>query len=178
MSGPAPGRDDGVDDRPLVAAQIGRPPREPWRVAVRCSFGAPQVIATPSRLDDGAPFPTTYWLTCPFLLERVAAAESAGGAREWAERLAADAGLAGAASRADAAYRAARASESGGEDACAGTGIAGMRDPLAVKCLHAHVAAALAGIADPVGEGVLGDTGRECDDDRCATLVPERGSRP
>jgi hypothetical protein len=33
--------------------------------------------------------------------------------------------------------------------------VAGQADPLAVKCLHARVAAALAGIADPVGEGVL-----------------------
>jgi len=46
----------GADDR-IVAWQLGRPPREPWRVCVRCEFGYPQVIASPSRLDDGKPFP-------------------------------------------------------------------------------------------------------------------------
>jgi predicted aconitase with swiveling domain len=56
---------------------------------------------------------------------------------------------------ADAAYRTARAAEGGGTDPCPVVGVAGQSDPLAVKCLHARVAAALAGTGDPVGEGVL-----------------------
>jgi hypothetical protein len=49
-------------------------------------------------------------------------------------------------------------------------GFAGQRDVLATKCLHAHAAAWLAGIDDPVGEGVVQGTGHECDDERCAAL--------
>jgi hypothetical protein len=70
----------------------------------------------------------------------------------------------------DAALRTVRAAESGGEDACANVGTAGQRDPLGVKCLHAHVALALVGLDDPVGEAELGKIDRTCPDDRCARL--------
>jgi hypothetical protein len=160
-----------IDDSELVATQTGRPPRTPWRVAARCRFERPTVIASPSRLDDGTPFPTLFWLTCPHLAEKVAALESAGEAARWARRATEDPQLAAELRAADAAVREARAAESGGEDACASVGLAGQRDPLGVKCLHAHVAAALAGIADPVGAGVLSATPRECSDDRCARLA-------
>jgi hypothetical protein len=140
-------------------------------VAVRCRFGFPQVIASPSRLADGTPFPTVHWLTCPYLADLVSAAESAGGCDAWAERLAADPDLASRQLAADDAYRAARLEESGGEDACGGTGVAGMRRALGVKCLHAHVAAFLAGTGDAVGEGVLADRPLVCEDERCATLA-------
>ena len=32
----------------------------------------------PPNLDDGTPFPTTYWLTCPLLVQRVSALEASG----------------------------------------------------------------------------------------------------
>lgn len=163
----------------LVTRQIGRVPRRPWRCVARCRFGRPTVIATGSLLEDGEPFPTLYWLTCPELIGAVGELESAGGTAAWVSRLMADAGLARQELAADAAYRDARALESGGEDACAGVGIAGQVDALAVKCLHAHVAARLAGIADPVGEGVLAQVRRECADDLCRRLTfPGREERP
>ena len=154
-------------DADTVRLQLGRPPREPWRVANRCSFGFPTVIATPSRLATGEPFPTTFYLTCPHLVAAISTLESAGEAERWASRLAAEPTLAASMCAADAAYRDARAAESGGQDACAGVGIAGQRDPLATKCLHAHVAAALSGIDDPVGHGVLETVEPECRDARC-----------
>lgn len=155
----------------LVAAQIGRPPRRPWRVATRCEHGFPQVIASPSRLEDGRPFPTTFWLTCPALVEAVGSAESAGGADAWARRLANDPDLAAGVLAADASYRAARAAESGGADACAGKGVAGVSRPLRVKCLHAHVAAFLAGTGDPIGAAVSERAAIVCDGTRCAELA-------
>jgi len=158
-------------DADTVGAQLGRPPREPWRVAARCSFGIPTVIATPSRLEAGEPFPTTYYLTCPHLVAAIAALESAGETERWAERLAKDPALAARMLAADTAYRAARAAESAGDDACSAVGIAGQRDPLATKCLHAHVAAALSGIDDPVGTSVLEAGERECRDARCGARL-------
>jgi hypothetical protein len=68
--------------------------------------------------------------------------------------------------------RRARARESGGEDPCPAVGLAGQRDPLGVKCLHAHAALVLVGIHDPVGEAELGKIDRDCPDGRCAALVP------
>ena len=120
-----------------------------------CGHGHPRVIAVAPSLEDGARFPTTFWLTCPHLVEAVHALESAGEHRLWTDRATAEPGLAARLEAADLAYRSARRDEGGGVDPCATVGVAGQADPLAVKCLHARLAAALAGIADPVGEGVL-----------------------
>jgi hypothetical protein len=158
------------NEEAVVAAQIGRPPRAPWRVVVRCAYGHPRVIASPPRLADGTPFPTTYWLTCPLLVSEVGEVESAGGADVWTRRVERDRRLARLLGMADAAYRVARSEEGGGEDPCADTGIAGTRDPRRVKCLHAHVAAYLAGIPDPVGEAIAAGLTDRCQDERCAGI--------
>ena len=157
-----------MDVTDVVTWQLGRPPRGSWRPAARCSFGWPTVIATAAALSDGQPFPTLFYLTCPHLTAALAALESAGAADAWHELLVADEALARRLEAADRAYRAARAEESGGADPTPDVGIAGQRDALATKCLHAHAAAYLAGLDDPVGEGALVGLVRECGDDRCA----------
>ena len=159
-------------DRALVSAQIGREPRSPWRVVVRCRFGRPQAIASPPMLDDGTPFPTLYWLSCPYLLRWIRQAESSGTIAATASHIAEDETLAASVLAADAEYRRRRAAEGGGEDPCADVGLAGQRDPLATKCLHAHVAARLAGIEDPIGGRILRESGTSCVNDECASLVP------
>ena len=157
----------------LVAEQLGgRAPREPWRVAARCTYGFPTVIVSPSLLADGTPFPAFAWLTCPHLSGAIAAEESAGATAAWATRAAAEPALAESLHAADRALRAARAAESGGADACESVGLAGQRDPLGVKCLHAHVALALIGIQDPIGAAELGKIPSSCADGRCMTLQP------
>lgn len=138
----------------------------------RCRFGHPNTVASPSRLSDGTPFPTLVWLTCPWLTEEVAALESLGAAAEWTAKAADDETIAAQLRAADAAVRRARAEESGGDDTCADVGIAGQRDPLKVKCLHAHVALALIGLEDPIGLAVLGEKGAACPDERCSSLLP------
>jgi hypothetical protein len=105
---------------------------------------------------DGAPFPTTFWLTCPRMVAAASVLESAGEQREWTARAMDEPEFAARLLDADAAYREARAREGAGIDPCASVGIAGQADPMAVKCLHARVAAAIAGTGDPVGEGLLG----------------------
>jgi hypothetical protein len=52
-------------DESAVAAQLQRPARGVAGVAYRCPCGRPAVVATRPRLDDGTPFPTMYYLTCP-----------------------------------------------------------------------------------------------------------------
>lgn len=159
-----------MDERALVAAQLGRVPRGEWRVAARCGYGYPVVIATAPVLDDGTPFPTIFYLTCPHLSEAVSALESSGEIEVWRARVASDASLEARLRAADLAYRAARAAEAGDEDPSPQVGIAGQRDPLGIKCLHAHVASALAGIDDPVGHGALAQLARECDNERCTAF--------
>jgi hypothetical protein len=126
-------------------------------------------------LDSGEPFPTVLWLTCPWLVERVGGLESDGGVELWAARLAQEPQLRASLEAAERDYRALRTREGGGDDPCSSTGIAGQRDPAAVKCLHAHVAAALGGIDDPIGAGVLEHTGHACLDDRCGAWLRASG---
>jgi hypothetical protein len=167
----APAGDDAI-----VARQLRRTPRGPWRVAVRCAHGYPAVLAVAPLLEDGTPFPTTFWLSCPQLCAQAAAAESAGEAAVWSARACEDASLIVSMVAADAVYRAARAIESGGVDPCEGVGIAGQADPLAVKCLHARMAAAAAGLPDPVGRDLLSRCSLACEDVLCRQAPAERGA--
>lgn len=158
-----------ANDERLIAAQLGRVPMGDWSVAARCTFGRPTVILTHPMLADGSPFPTLYWLTCPWIRSRVDTLESAGEIGEWAARLKADSALSADLLAADAIYRERRAAAAGGCDPMPSKGIAGQRDPLATKCLHAHVANALAGIDDPIGTAVLGALeDATCPNDACA----------
>jgi len=163
-------------DDSILQAQLGREPRGTWRVAVRCPFGRPQVIATCPQLADGSLFPTLFWLTCPHLVGVCGRAESDGEGSRWSARMLRDPVVHSNAIEADRAYREARASECCGDDPCADTGTAGQRDPLKVKCLHARVAAALAGISDPVGLSMLETWGGACESDLCADLLIRSGS--
>ena len=143
-------------DRAAVAEQLGRPPRALHAVAHRCPCGHPTVVQTAPRLPDGTPFPTLWYLTCRRLNSLVSRLESAGLMREMTERLATDPELAAAYRRAHESYLAERdAIEPLGTDVSAG----GM--PGRVKCLHVHVAHALArgpGV-NPIGDETLALSG-------------------
>ena len=139
-------------DRAVLAEQLGRPPRAVRAVAARCPGGHPAVVQTNPRLEDGTPFPTLYYLTCPRLTSLVSRLEASGLMREMTDRLAADPGLAEAYLAAHRDYLARRdAIEPLGTDVSAG----GM--PGRVKCLHVHVAHALAmgRGANPFGDEAL-----------------------
>ena len=126
-------------DRAVVAEQLGRPPRAVRAVAARCPAGHPAVVQTSPRLEDGTPFPTLYYLTCPRLTSLVSTLEASGLMREMTERLDTDPDLA-------AAYLAAHRSYLAERDAIEplGTEVSAGGMPGRVKCLHVHVAHALA----------------------------------
>lgn len=126
-------------DLDVLRAQLGRPARAVEDVAHRCPCGDPTVVRTRPRLEDGTPFPTLYYLTCPRLCSAIGTLEADGTMREMTERLATDPELADAYLRAHESYLAERdAIEPLGHSVSAG----GMPDR--VKCLHVHVAHALA----------------------------------
>jgi hypothetical protein len=143
-------------DREAVAAQLGRPPRALRSVAHRCPCGLPSVVQTSPRLADGTPFPTLYYLTCRRLVGLVGRIEASGAMREMTDRLATNPDLA-------AAYRAAHESYLAERDALEplGTQVSAGGMPGRVKCLHVHVAHALArgpGV-NPFGDEVLAQIG-------------------
>jgi hypothetical protein len=126
-------------DTAVVAAQLHRPPRATRAVAHRCSCGLPDVVETSPRLDDGTPFPTLYYLTCPRAASAIGRLEASGLMREMTDRLGEDPDLA-------ARYRAAYDAYLSRRDAIEplGTTVAAGGMPDRVKCLHVHVAHALA----------------------------------
>jgi uncharacterized protein len=146
VTGGAP-RGDAVAaaDRAAVAAQLGRPPRGLHRIAHRCRCGLPDVVETAPRLEDGTPFPTTYYLTCPRAASAVGTLEADGRMREMTERLRRDEALAAAYETAHRRYLARRvevAREAGVEPLDTDVSAGGM--PERVKCLHVLVAHELA----------------------------------
>ena len=163
-----------MDDRAIVARQIGRAPRAFRRVAARCPWGLPAVTEQEAYTVDGAPFPTTYYLTCRHLVAAVARIEAAGGVERWGAAVAADPELRASAESANALQRAIRhelAGERRGEDAGASLdlGIGGTRRPERLKCLHAHVAFALAHPGYTLGERVLAELPGPWPADCCCT---------
>jgi hypothetical protein len=140
-----------MNDREVVAVQIGRPPRSPVDVVTRCHLGLPIVTRVPPHLDDGTPFPTLYWLSCPLAALRIDRLESGGGVKAAEERIAADPALAAALAAANERYereRNALIAPDAPQHRPSG-GVAGTRN--GVKCLHAHYADHAAGNANPVG---------------------------
>jgi hypothetical protein len=131
-------------DRAVVQAQLGRPPRAMRAIAHRCGCGLADVVETNPRLEDGTPFPTLYYLTCPRAASAIGRLESEGLMKTMTARLASDPEL-------KAKYEAAAADYLRRRDAIDVLGKApaqgGMPDR--VKCLHVLVAHSLA-----VGPGV------------------------
>ena len=137
-------------DRAVVERQLGRPPRAFRRVVVRCPFGLPAVTEQSAYDDTGAPFPTTYWLTCPRLVRAVSRLEAAGGVERWSKLAAVDPELAASLEKAQAEQRAIRPELD--------LGIGGARPGAAgLKCLHAHAAFALARPGYELGERVVAE---------------------
>ena len=73
-------------DLAAVREQLGREPTTPFTVVARCTGGHPLVIRNAPRDATGAPFPTTYWLTCPDAVKAVARLEAAGWIARFNER--------------------------------------------------------------------------------------------
>lgn len=135
----------------MAAAQIERPLRAPSVATQRCPLGIPTVITVPPVLDDGTPFPTRYWLTCPLANRRIGRLEAAGGVKAMDQTVATDPAFAERLTAANGRY----AEERDAHIPASAVhrpegGVAGIKH--GVKCLHAHYADFAAGNDNPVGE--------------------------
>lgn len=168
----------GEPDLRVVSRQLGRAPHAISRVASRCLWGCPAVVECLPASTEGTPFPTLYYCTCPTLVAAVAERESAGGVAEWQRRLAGSAAWRRSLAVAVAETRRRRVAlvrqyglhpVDGG--ASLESGIGGVADPSRLKCLHAHVAHALASPGYRFGEAIFGELARPwCADRRCDTF--------
>ena len=137
-------------DRAVVEGQLGRPVRAFRRVVVRCPSGHPAVTEQVPFDEAGEPFPTMFWLTCPDLVAAVSRLEAAGGVDRWTQNVAEEPELAASLERGHAEQRALRPELD--------LGIAGARPGAkTLKCLHAHVAFALARPGYELGERILAE---------------------
>jgi len=152
-----------LKDKKVIAKQLGRTPRGLLGVERRCPYGYPQVVCV-YPLVEGKPFPTLFWLTCPFLTKQIDRLEAEGWIKQLEELLEEDALSAGF-RKAHLSYinernrllspeDRATLEETGMLKDLLEKGIGGTADFARVKCLHLHVAHAL--VRDnPIGDRVL-----------------------
>lgn len=150
-----------MDDRAVVERQLGRAPRAFRRVAVRCPFGRPGVTEQAPYDENGRPFPTTFWLTCPHLVAAISRLEASGGVERWSERVRSESELASSLARATAEQRALRPELP--------VGIGGASRGGSLKCLHAHAAFALARPGYELGDRILAELPSLWPSDSCCT---------
>ena len=153
--------DDQFDDRAVVARQLGRAPRAFRRVAVRCPFGRPAVTEQAPYDENGRPFPTQFYVTCPFLVAQISRLEAAGGVDTWTRAVADDPELGASLEQAQAEQRALRPELA--------SGIGGSTRPGSLKCLHAHAGFALARPGYVLGDRILASVGALWPDDACCS---------
>jgi hypothetical protein len=159
----------GRDDEAVIAAQLGRPPRAIHAIGHRCPCGNPDVVTTEPRLEDGTPFPTTFYLTCPRAASMIGTLEASGLMKEMSDRFEHDPELAAAYRNAHEAYLAHRESI-GHVPETAGVSAGGM--PTRVKCLHVLAGQSLAqgrGV-NPLGDEVVDRLGAFWSAGRCVTV--------
>lgn len=132
-------------DAEAVRRLIGREPHAGFRVAVRCPFGSPAVIENAPTDARGYPFPTREWLACRALSMAVSRLEANGGVRMLEDDESMRVAIAGAHARHAAVHD--------------GHRVAGAGDPDHVKCLHAHLAFALAEGGNAVGDWIMERSG-------------------
>lgn len=143
-----------TEDIRVVTRQLGRPARGVVGIAARCVCGAPTVVATAPRLDDGTPFPTLYYLSHPAATAAISTLEANGVMAEFTALLAENAQLRADYALAHAEYLADRDSI---ESIPETEGISAGGMPDRVKCLHALAAHSLAagpGV-NPIGDLAL-----------------------
>ena len=122
----------------------------------------------------GMPFPTTYYLTCPRLVAALARLEASGGVERWSATAAEDSALRASVAAATEEQRTIRRRLAVGKvgpdsGASLDLGIGGSSSPLQLKCLHAHVAFALARPGYLLGERIAAEIEPLFPDDACCS---------
>jgi len=152
-----------VDDREIVARQLGRAPRAFRRVVVRCPWGRPAITEQDAFDESGEPFPTTFWVTCRHLAARISRIEAEGGVERWTRAAAEDDELRASLEAAHKEQRRIRPELPGGVGGATRTG--------SLKCLHAHAAFALARPGYELGDRIVAEVEPLWPSDGCCTTL-------
>lgn len=152
-----------MDDREIVARQLGRAPRAFRRVVVRCPWGRPAITEQDAFDESGEPFPTTFWVTCRHLAARISRIEAEGGVERWTRAAAEDDELRASLEAAHEEQRRIRPELPGGVGGATRTG--------SLKCLHAHAAFALARPGYELGDRIVAEVEPLWPSDGCCTTL-------
>ncbi|MDI3547998.1 MAG: uncharacterized protein PWR10_1650 [Halanaerobiales bacterium] len=154
-------------EREIIANQLGREADNLGGIARYCPRGKPAVLLTLPYSKEKWVFPTTYWLSCPYLVKEVSRLEDEGLIGELTQLLKTDEGFRLKLEKAHKRYARKRFSHLKEEDieALKGespailevlreSGVGGIREKAGIKCLHTHLADFLVEGENPVGEVV------------------------
>lgn len=137
-------------NKQIVEIQLGRKLRSSVKIVTSCHFNLPVVIKVPPNLDDGTPFPTTYWLSCPMYSKKIGSLESTGLIKELDNQIQKDSILKSQWDERQQSYEAERTEEIDDETTIRPYGgVGGARE--SIKCLHSHFADQLA-----TGKNIVG----------------------
>lgn len=163
-------------DVDIVHRQLSRMPRGMVAVGARCVCGRPLAVITRPCLEDGTPFPTTFYLTSPEAVKAVSRIEAEGFMRECNALLKNDVKIAEQYKNASESYKAFRHALAlrlkDSEEHILDISAGGMPDR--VKCLHALLAQTLVmgkGV-NPIGDIVLNRIVDEFDSSVCRCTIP------
>ena len=123
---------------------------------------------------EGEPFPTTYYVTCRWLVTAISRLEAAGGVERWTAAAAADPVLADSLAAAHEESRRIRrrlaAGETGRDDgASIDLGVGGAGRTGSLKCLHAHAGFALTRPGYELGARIVAELEPLWPPDRCCS---------
>ena len=152
-----------MDDREIVAYQLGRAPRAFRRVVLRCPWGRPAITEQDAYDESGEPFPTTFWITCRYLAARISRVEAEGGVERWTRAAAEDEELRASLEAAHEEQRRIRPELPAGIGGATRTGT--------LKCLHAHAAFALARPGYELGDRIVAEVEPLWPTDGCCTTI-------
>ena len=145
-------------DKKVVEAQLDRNLRSDILVSSRCHFNLPTAIKVPPNLDDGTPFPTTYWLTCPMYNKKIGSLESQGLISQLDDEMQNNSKLKSEWKQRQTSYQKERENffDKSNEYLPTG-GVGGAKE--SIKCLHSHTADEISTGKNPIGKIVIESIG-------------------
>ena len=148
-----------TNEKKTVEIQLNRNLRSDVNVVAKCHFDLPVVVDVPKNLDDGTPFPTMFWLTCPMYVKKVSTLESNGMVKELDKQLGVNKKLKKLWSKRQKSYERERNKKykSPLNSISPAGGVGGTTK--SVKCLHSHLADELVSGKNVIGKIVLESVG-------------------
>jgi len=155
------------DKYKIIKKQIGREPEGMKGISLYCPFGYPAVIKVYPFFNERV-FPTTYWLTCPYLNKEIAKLEDKSWINKIQDKIKNNSDLKEKLNKAHKQYAKQRFNMLNKEEikiikniskdilyTLKESGVGGIKDKEGIKCLHTHVADYLINQINPVGKIVF-----------------------